>query len=92
MGQMFKINLKDAHEKTGLTFYAVSKQTGLAHNTVQKYAESVVTSTYIPATVVVLAEFYGVDWRAPAIVEVIEGDASAPERKTTRNFNRVKGN
>lgn len=69
----FKIKLKAAHDKTGLTFYAVAKQTGIASNTVQKYADvDVVISDYIPTTVIRLAQFYGVDWRDPSVVEIVE--------------------
>jgi len=71
--KQFKINLKEAHEKTGFSPYAVAKQTGIAQNTVRKYVDKPdVLSVYIPTAVVILADFYHVDWRSPSIVEVVE--------------------
>jgi transcriptional regulator with XRE-family HTH domain len=81
MAQIFRINLKTAHEKTGLTYYAVAKKTGLAQNTVRKYAENEVVSPYLPTAVVVLAAFYGLDWRDPAVVEIVESSED-PEMQT----------
>lgn len=86
MSTKFKINLKAVHEKTTLTAYAVAKATGLSQATVRRYAyEDDVVLDYVPTTVVALANFYGVDWRSPDIVEVIEDGEegeSAPEIKT----------
>jgi len=67
----FIINLKDAHEKTGLSGYAVAKQTSVTENTVRKYADQVVESNVMPIAVIILADFYGVDWRNEEIVKVI---------------------
>jgi len=81
----FLINLKDAHEKSGLTAYAVAKQINsnsprdkpvITESTVRKYATQVVETTELISHVIVLAEFYGVDWHDPAIVQVIEEDES----------------
>lgn len=73
----FKVKLKAAHEKTGLSPYAVHKATGIAQNTVRKYVQEEIIVDYIPMTVVALADFYGVDWRDPEVVEVIETDGEA---------------
>lgn len=67
----FRIKLKDVHENSGLTYYRVARQTGITHNTVQKYAEAIVEQHSLPAQVLVMCKFYGVDWRDPAIVEVV---------------------
>lgn len=76
----FRIRLKPVHEKSGMSPYKVWKKTGVAQTTVRKYVDAdEVIQTYIPNVVVTLANFYGVDWRDPAIVEVIEED---PEIKT----------
>jgi hypothetical protein len=73
MGQRFKIKLKAAHDKTGLTAYMVGKRTGVAINTVSKYiTHDEIIVDYIPATVVKLAEFYGLDWRDSKVIEVID--------------------
>jgi len=69
----FRIKLRDAHRNKGVTFYRVSKETGLAPNTPRKYADvDYVDSEYIPVTVVTLCQFYGVDWRDPKIIEVVD--------------------
>jgi len=74
MSQMvFVINLKTAHQQSGLTRYRVAKDTGLSHNTVSKYVEAdTVQSKYLPSEVVRLATYLGVDWRDPEIVHLIE--------------------
>ena len=72
----FLINLKDAHEKSGLTAYAVAKRLNLNESTVRKYATQIVETTELLSHVILLAEFYGVDWHDPTIVLVIEGDES----------------
>lgn len=69
----FRIRLKHLHDKKGATFYRVSVDTGLSHNTVRKYADvEYVDSPWIPVAVVTLAKYYGVDWRSSEVVEVIE--------------------
>jgi hypothetical protein len=82
MAQRFRVKLKAAHDKTGLTAYMVGKKTGIAINTVSKYiTDDEVVVDYIPTTVVKLAEFYGLDWRDSKVIEVIE-DVSTPEMET----------
>ena len=70
----FVVNLKDAHEKSGLTAYAVSKALGLNQGTVRKYTKNIVETEELFSYIILMAEFYGVDWHDPAIVEIIEGD------------------
>jgi hypothetical protein len=78
----FIVKLKKAHDATGLTPYAVSKRTGIAINTVVRYTEAdAVEVANLAASVIRLAEFYGLDWRDPAVVEVIE-EATDPEDET----------
>ncbi len=78
----FRIRLKHIHDLTGLSTYAVWKETGVAHGTVRKYAlvEEIVQA-HLPNTVIILANFYGVDWRDPSVVEIIEDD-DTPEIET----------
>lgn len=73
----FLIKLKQAHENKGLTPYAVAKQLGLNQNTVRKYATEEIEADVLPAHVIQLANFYGVDWRDPAIIEVIADEPVA---------------
>jgi transcriptional regulator with XRE-family HTH domain len=78
----FRIKLRAAHEATGLTPYRVAKETGIAQATVRKYIErNSIEADYLPLTVIRLAEYYGVDWRNPSVIEVIE-DESDPEIST----------
>jgi hypothetical protein len=82
MTKKFRIRLHDLHEKSGLTAYAVAKETGLIENTVRKYVTEEVVSERIYNYVVTLAEFYGVDWLD--VVDVIEEteENDTPEMKT----------
>jgi len=67
----FIIRLKAIHDKTGLSPYAVAKQTGVVQNTVRKYVDvDFVESNQLPVAVIELCKFYGVDWRDSSIVEV----------------------
>lgn len=69
----FKIKLQKPHEQTGYSYYRVAKESGVALNTVKKYASvTEIISEYLPVAVIMLCDFYGVDWRDPEIVEVIE--------------------
>lgn len=69
----FRIRLKSIHEQRGVTYYRVAKESGVSHNTVQKYAEvEYVDSDILPTAVVALARYYGVPWSSPPLVEVIE--------------------
>lgn len=75
--QRLKIKLHEVHNKTGLTPYMVGKLTGVNKSTVAKYVmHGDVIMEKLENAVLVLAKFYGVDWRDPAIVETIEVDES----------------
>lgn len=81
---MFRIKLKKAHDATGLSPYRVWKLTGVAQNTIRKYVDvDEVIADRIESVVVRLAEFYGVDWRDPEVVEVVQvgEDKDSPEIK-----------
>jgi DNA transposition AAA+ family ATPase len=85
--QRFKIHLKKAHEESGLTAYAVAKETGLSPTTVAKYVnEDGVIVDYIPMTIVILADFYNLNWREAAVIEtftdVDEGPDDQGQQKT----------
>lgn len=78
--QRFRVRLQSHHAKTGLTPYKVGKLTHVAQNTVKKYVmrDEVITDS-LELAVIALSHFYGVDWRDPAIVEVIEVEEDADE-------------
>lgn len=81
MAKKFRIRFRDLHEKSGLTAYAVAKETGLIENTVRKYVTKEVVSERIYNYVVTLAEYYGADWKD--VVEVIDDEEiENPEIKT----------
>lgn len=80
----YLIKLKDAHDKSGLTTYAVAKKLGLNQNTARKYLTEYVETEMLPIYISRLAEFYGLNWRSPDVVEVIEEEAGgeSPKIKT----------
>lgn len=73
----FAVRLKSLYDAKGLSPYHVWKQTGVAQNTVKRYAQSdvVIVGTLEPA-VIALAQFYGVDWKT--VVDIVE-DEVPPE-------------
>lgn len=73
----FLIKLKDAHEEKGLTAYAVAKTLNMNWNTVSKYVTAYVETETLPVQVIELTEFYGLDWRDPAVIEVIVDESVA---------------
>lgn len=77
----FRIKLQTAHIKSGKTAYAVARDLNLNQGTVRKYATEIVETEWLPAHVIQLADYYGVDWRDPDVVEVIEEDSEEDERK-----------
>lgn len=77
----FHINLRDVHEKSGLTSYAVATQLNLNQGTVRKYTTQIVETDELLSHVILMADFYGVDWHDPAIVQVIEEDESEGQIK-----------
>lgn len=81
----FAIRLKEAHQKSGLSYYQVAKLTGVAKNTVVRYAPEeadVVVVAHLDPAVLTLAEFYGLDWRNPSVVDVVDEEIENPEKNT----------
>lgn len=81
----FIIKLHQAHLKSGLTAYMVAKELGLNETTVRKYTKGNVKAEFLPNHVLQLVKFYGLDWRDPEIIEVIDGtseDESTGQLKT----------
>lgn len=77
----FRVRIKQAHDATGLSVYAVTKETGLSYNTVKKYVlPEQVIADYLPTEVLKLVEYYGLDWRNPAVLELVEVDPDEPEQ------------
>lgn len=73
MAPRFRIHLQDAHKDKGLSPYKVALLTNVAQNTIKKYVEpEEVVVERIEGVLVSLIEFYGLDWRDPAVIEVIE--------------------
>ena len=61
---VFTVTLKQAHEKSGKSVYRVSKETGLARQTVTMYAKNdEVRVDILYPVIVTLAEYYGVNWK-----------------------------
>jgi len=70
--QRFQIKLHEAHKQSGLTVYAVAKRLNMNFNTVNKYVSSDLTVERLPPEIKKIAAFYGLDWRDPAVVEIVE--------------------
>ena len=71
----FVIRLKGAHQASGQSYAEVKRAIGnISPTTVGYYASQERISKRVPIEVIQMAEHYGVDWRDPAIVEVIELD------------------
>jgi hypothetical protein len=80
MSTKFVIRLREAYLRSGLSGYMVAKRTGISQNTVRRYIlpESVIIG-HIEAPAIELAKFFDVDWRDPAIIDVIEvNDEASP--------------
>lgn len=74
----FVIKLSEAHRRTGLSPYAVAKRTGIAKGTIARYAENEqVIVDYFSSSILKLIEFYGLDWRDPAVIDVINNGNGA---------------
>lgn len=81
MGIKFVVKLRQTHLASGLSKYRVSKDTGIAMNTVVKYVDvDAVEVGQLPNAVLQLIRYYGVDWRDPNIIEVVD-DQEAEEEK-----------
>lgn len=78
----FRIKLNRAHEKSGNTAYAVAKALDLNEGTVRKYLTSEVETEVLLSHVILIAKFYDLNWRDPAVVEVIEYDDTDPNVAT----------
>lgn len=75
MRQKFLVKLSQVHERNGETVYRVAKNSGVNYNTVKKYAAGWIEADFLSPEVVRLADYYGVDWRDPNIVEVIDEES-----------------
>lgn len=84
MSKRYVIHLRNALKKSGLTAYAVAKKLQLNKNTVRKYLSEDVVLEQLPSHVIDIVEFFGLDWRNPDVIEVIEVDdgVESPENET----------
>lgn len=75
----FVVRLREAHLASGLSKYRVARDNKVSDNTISKYVdEDFVSFGQLPTQVIKLCEYYGVDWRDPQIVQIIE-DGSEDE-------------
>lgn len=70
----FLIKLKNVHEQHGLSPYAVAKKLDLNQNTVRKYLTEDVETDELLSHVLMLIDFFDLDWKDPAVIEVIEAE------------------
>lgn len=72
----FIVRLREAHLASGLSKYRVARDNGISDNSISKYVdEDSCEFGQLSTQVIKLCEYYGVDWRDPAIVEVIHDEA-----------------
>lgn len=64
----FQIDLSDAHESSGLSFYRVAKETGVAANTVARFGKGIVQIKQINDGIAKLCNFYGVPFHDVVMV------------------------
>lgn len=84
----YMINLTDAHKVSGLTAYKVHQQltqrfgsTFIDKRSVDKYTSQIVITQRLPVFIVELCAFYGLDWRDPDVVQVIDMPEDQDEEK-----------
>lgn len=80
----FLVKLKEPHEKSGFSAYEVAKRLGLNASTVRKWVTKDNEAEFLPDHVLKIVNFYGLDWRDPAVIEVIDvgEDESSGQIKT----------
>jgi hypothetical protein len=80
----FLVKLKGPHDKSGLSAYEVAKRLGLNAVTVRKWVSKDIEAEFLPDHVLKIVHFYGLDWRDPAVIEVIDSgkDESSGQAKT----------
>lgn len=76
MSRKFLIKLNAVHDQSEKSVYRVTKDTGLVYNTVKRYVTNVVEAELLSRDVIKLAEYYGVDWRDPAVIEIIDDETA----------------
>jgi len=66
------------------TIYKIAQKSGASFNTVKKYAAGDIKTPYLTGEVMQLCEYFGLDWRNPAIVEEFTSEdiASSGQFKT----------
>lgn len=76
----FEVRLKQIHKQHGKSVPDVADALGMSHNTVGRYVnKDFVTVRRLDTTVVLLARYYGVDWKD--VVSVVEEITESPESK-----------
>jgi len=77
---VFRIKLQGIHKATGKSVSQVCEETGLNYNTVRRYViPRVAEFGRIDPAYIVLANYYGVDWRDPEILEFVPDAAPLPK-------------
>lgn len=75
MSHKFRVRLGKAHRESGLTQYAVIRDTGINKNTVRRYIrDDEVLVDKIETPLIMLIGFYGLDWHDPAVLDIVEVD------------------
>lgn len=90
MARKFLIKLTEVHKQSGKSVYRVAKDTGLVYNTVKRYVTAQFEAELLSRDVIQLAEYYGVDWRDSAVIEVIDEDAEDTRPVKTINEDEIE--
>ena len=85
MTKRYIVHLKDEHRKRNLTAYAVARDTGLNKNTVRKFLENNVELEYLPAHVITICEYFGLNWKDPNVIEIYDDESPDDEDTDTKN-------
>jgi hypothetical protein len=79
MAIKFRVRLKDVHQATGLSLWAVHKNSGVALNTVKKYVTPQdLVADRIEGALVSLLKFYKLNWRDPSVIEELQVEENEP--------------
>lgn len=60
------------------TIYKIAQKSGVNFNTVKKYIAGDIKTPYLTGEVMQLCEYFGLDWRNPAVVEEFTVEVTEP--------------
>lgn len=79
---LFKVRISGAIAAKEQTIYRVAVDSGVAFNTVKKYAAGDVETPYLTTEVINMCNYLGLDWHDPQVVEVVKAEPTPGQLKT----------